>query len=67
MTYLIFYLQFNPIDTNKYPTDIKILKVKGNEKTVIREKHKGISNQIIKDTVTVQDIVIFRKIISKNN
>lgn len=35
---LIFKLQFNPIDTNKYPIDRKILSENDNSKIVIREK-----------------------------
>lgn len=61
---LIFKLQFNPIDTNKYPIDRKILSENDNSKIVIREKKKGKSNEIIFDTIEVKDQLIFRKIIS---
>lgn len=63
ITYFIFHLQFNPIDTNKYPIDKKVLSKSGNEKIVVREKNKGKSNAIVNDTIKVNDIMIFRKII----
>jgi hypothetical protein len=65
ISYFIFNFQFNPIDTSKYPIDRKILSESGNEKIVVREMNKGKSNEIIKDTIKVNDIMIFRKIIKK--
>jgi len=63
ISYFIFHLQFNPIDTNKYPVDKKVLSKNRNEKIIVREMNKGKSNEIVNDTVKVKDIFIFRKII----
>jgi len=63
--YFIFNFQFNPIDTSKYPIDKKVLSETGNEKIVVREMNKGKSNEIINDTIIVNDIMVFRKIIKK--
>lgn len=65
ISYFIFNIQFNPIDTSKYPIDKKVLNENGNEKIVVREMNKGKSNEIINDTVKVNDIMIFRKILKK--
>jgi len=63
ISYFIFHIQFNPIDTNKYPVDKKVLSENRNEKIIVREKNKGTSKEIVNDTVKVKDIFIFRKII----
>lgn len=63
ISYFIFNFQFNPIDTSKYPIDKKVLGESGNEKIVVREMNKGKSSEIINDTIKVNDIMIFRKII----
>ncbi len=63
ISFFIFNFQFNPIDTSKYPIDKKVLGKSGNEKIVVREMNKGKSNAIINDTIKVNDIMIFRKII----
>lgn len=65
ISFFIFKLQFNPIDTFEYPHDIKILNQNGNFKTVIRERKSGKTNEIKIDTVKVEDKFIFRRIIIK--
>lgn len=67
ISFFIFYLQFNPIDTNKYPIDKKVITKNGNEKIVVREMNKGKSNEIINDTVKVKDIFIFRRITAEKD
>ncbi|MGC4128088.1 MAG: hypothetical protein QM564_00710 [Bergeyella sp.] len=62
ISYFIFDIQFNPIDTNKYPIDKKILSQNGNEKIIVREKNKGKSLAVINDTIKAKDVWIFRKI-----
>jgi len=66
ISYFIYYIRFNPIDTSEYLIDKKVLTENINEKIVIREMNKGKSNEIINDTVKVKDIFIFRKIIEEN-
>ncbi|SEQ58121.1 hypothetical protein [Epilithonimonas lactis] len=63
ISYFIFDIQFNPIDTSKYPIDKKVLFKNENKKIIVREMNKGKSNEMIKDTVNVKDIFIFRKIL----
>lgn len=63
LTFLIFEIQFNPIDTSKYPIDIKILSFTKDEKIIARERKNGKTENIIYDTVKVNDVFIFRKII----
>jgi hypothetical protein len=63
ISYFIFDIQFNPIDTSKYPIDKKVLAKNENKKIIVREMNKGKSNSIINDTVQVEDIFIFRKIL----
>ncbi len=63
ITFIIFYIQIYPIDTNKYPIDLHTLNENGNEKIIVREKYNEKSKNQVIDTVKVNDTFIFRKII----
>jgi hypothetical protein len=65
LCFLIYLVQFNPIDTYEYPHDIKVISEKGNEKIVVREAKSGKTNHIRVDTVKVIDKFIFRKLTVK--
>jgi|GEM_PF-1450512 len=67
ITYFIFNLQFNPIDTSKYPIDKKIISQNGNEKIIVREKNRGKSLAVVCDTIKAKDVWIFRKIYWETN
>lgn len=62
---ILFYGQFNPIDTYEYPHDIKVISENGNEKRIITQAKSGKTNEIKRDTITVIDRGIFRKRIEK--
>jgi hypothetical protein len=62
---IIFYFQFNPIDTYTYPDDIKTLSEKDSKKVVVREYKNAVTNRKIIDTVTVIDKFIFRQVLIK--
>ena|SRR5690606_3444733 len=59
----IFYFQFNPIDSEEYPHDVKILSSSGDIKLIVRERKDGKTNNIRTDTMYVKDKFIFRKVI----
>jgi len=59
---LIFYGQFNPIDTTTFPRDKTILAQQADTKLVIVEYKNCKTNQVYQDTLKVYDKWIFRKI-----
>ncbi len=65
--FVIFYFQFNPIDTSTYPRDIKTLDSNGQLKQVLRKQQNMLTLEIKTDIVWVEDKFIFRRIIKKVN
>ncbi|MFT3796563.1 hypothetical protein [Flavobacterium sp.] len=59
----IFYIEFGSEKLKKYPQDIAVIKVSGNQKTIIVKKQDSNTKEIYLDTIVAIDKFIFRKII----
>ena len=44
--FIIYFLQFNPIDTYEYPHDVKIISEKDDKKIVVRNAKSGKTNEV---------------------
>ncbi len=64
--FIACFLSIHPIDTYSDPIDIECIKIENNGiKTIKIQKISGKTNNIRFDTITVKDILIFRKIYKK--
>lgn len=62
---LFIYFQINRIDGHRYSNKEKIISENENQKIIFVEVYNSKSNQTTKDTITVKDRWIFRKILNK--
>ena len=70
--FLLFFInscsEIFPIDTTTQPIDVSVLKTNENgSKLIIRERRNAKTDQLIRDTVLVNDKYIFRQIIERDN